>query len=492
VVDADRINGGRHDHVPARGCVPCVEEEAMALRRIGWLATASVIAAGALSVAAATTGSVAAASAPAPHPVAPVPFHNDPMAGKALQTPPTTSFCLQNLGIHCYQPFQLTKAYNLSALHNVGIDGRGKTIVIVDSFGSPTIANDLHVFDQTFGLPDPPKLTIRQDAGQVPPFDPNNSDMTGWADETTLDVEWSHVFAPGANILLEETPVSETEGVQGFPEIVKAENFVIDHHLGDVISQSFGATEETFPNKQSILNLRSAFKNAATHDVTVLASSGDNGATDAELNGTDLFPFRVDSWPSADPLVTSVGGTMLTLDDNGNRQSPDVVWNDFQSVGGGAGGGGMSAVFNRPEFQNGVRNVVGTHRGTPDISLSAAVDGAVVLYFSFEPNNVGYHLVGGTSEASPEFAGIVAMADQVAHHDLGNIDGRIYTLGQFHNPATGIVDVTSGNNTFGPFTNSDGTTHTVVGFDAGPGYDLASGNGTINAARFVPALAFLP
>ncbi len=461
----------------------------MALRPVRWLAAATVVAAAAMSLMAATVAGSVATSAAAPGSVAPHPFINDPINGKTLAFPPTTAFCLANLGIHCYQPAQLTKAYDLAPLHNAGIDGRGRTIVIVDSFGSPTIANDLHVFDQTFGLPDPPSLTVRQDAGPVPPFDPTNSDMTGWADETTLDVEWSHVFAPGAKILLEETPVAETEGVQGFPEIVKAENFVIDHHLGDVISQSFGATEETFPNKGSLLNLRSAFHNAAEHGVTVLASSGDDGATDAQLNGSDLFPMRVNSWPSADPLVTSIGGTMLTLDDNGNRLAPDVVWNDLNSVGGGAGGGGVSAVFPRPSFQDGVRQVTGNHRGTPDISLSAAVDGAVVLYFSFDPTRVGYHLVGGTSEASPEFAGVVAMAAQVAGHSLGNINNRLYRLANFHNFA-GVVDVTQGNNTFGPFTNSDGTTHTVVGFTAGPGYDLASGNGTVDAARFVPALAF--
>ncbi|HVV22515.1 MAG TPA: S53 family peptidase [Pseudonocardiaceae bacterium] len=462
----------------------------MASSRARLLAMASVVAAGALSVVAASTAGTVA-SAAAPHTVAPVPFHSDPMAGKTLSFPPTTDYCLQNLGIHCYQPAQLIKAYNLAPLHNAGIDGRGKTIVIVDSFGSPTIKNDLHVFDQTFGLPDPPSLTIRQDAGPVPPFDPNNSDMTGWADETTLDVEWSHVFAPGANIVLEETPVAETEGVEGFPEIVKAENYVINHHIGDVISQSFGATEETFPNKQSLLNLRSAFFNAAAHHVTVLASSGDAGATDYQLNGSDLYTMPVNSWPSSDPLVTSVGGTMLTLDDNGNRLTPDVVWNDLNTVGGGAGGGGVSSVFPRPSFQTGVRHVTGNHRGTPDISLSAAVDGAVVLYFSFEPNNVGYHLVGGTSEASPEFAGVVAMADQIAHHDLGTINSRLYLLGRFGS-AAGVVDVTKGDNSFGPFTNSDGKTYTVQGYDATKGYDLASGNGTVNAARFVPALALAP
>ncbi|HEX4225450.1 MAG TPA: S53 family peptidase [Pseudonocardiaceae bacterium] len=461
----------------------------MAKRPLRWFTAATVAAVGAVSLVAATAAGPVAAAGPGT--VAPHPYINDPINGKTLSTPPTTAFCLANLGIHCYQPAQLEQAYNLTALHKAGITGRGRTIVIVDAFGSPTIANDLHVFDQTFGLPDPPALTIRQDAGAVPPFDPTNSDMSGWADETTLDVEWAHVFAPGAKILLEETPVSETEGVQGFPEIVQAENYVINHHLGDVISQSFGATEETFPSKQSILNLRSALQNADAHNVTVLASSGDDGATDAQPNGTDLYPMPVNSWPSADPLVTSVGGTMLDLDANGNRLAPDVVWNDFVSVGGGAGGGGVSSVFPRPGFQNNDRSVVGNHRGTPDISLSAAVDGAVVLYYSFNPAAVGYHLVGGTSEASPEFSGIVAMADQVANHSLGNINSRLYFLSRFGS-SVGVVDVTSGNNTFGPFTNSDGTTHTVTGYTAGRGYDLASGNGTVNALRFVPALAFTP
>jgi subtilase family serine protease len=397
-----------------------------------------------------------------------------------LTFPPSTSYCLTNFGYRCYQPAQLAKAYNLTPLHSTGIDGSGQTIVIVDSFGSPTIQQDLKTFDQTFGLPDPPSLTVIQPAGPVPPFDPTNSDMLGWATETTLDVEWAHVFAPGAAIVLVETPVSETEGVQGFPEIVAAENFVIDHELGDVISQSFGATEETFPSPLAIFGLRGAYENAAEHHVTVLGSSGDTGATDYELNLSDLYPMRVNSWPSSDPLVTSVGGTLLTLDDAGNRLAPDVVWNDF----GGAGGGGVSAVFERPEFQDKVRKVVGSFRGTPDISMSGACDGTVILYYSFNPARVGYHLVCGTSESSPEFAGVVAMADQLAGRRLGHLGGRLYELGKH-----ALVDVTQGNNTFGPFTNSDGNTYTVQGYSAGPGYDLASGLGTIDANKFVRALA---
>jgi subtilase family serine protease len=425
----------------------------------------------------------AASAAPVHRAAAPKPLHVELDAIPTLTFPPTTSYCLANFGYHCYQPSQLEKAYNLGPLHSAGIDGRGMTIVIVDSFGSPTIQNDLHVFDQTFNLPDPPSFVIIQPAGQVPPFDPTNSDMVGWAVETTLDVEWAHTIAPGAAIVLVETPVSETEGVQGFPEIVAAENYVIDHDLGDVISQSFGATEETFPDAASLLALRSAFKNAREHHVTVLAGSGDLGATNFELNLSDIYPMRVNSWPSSDPLVTSVGGSMLTLDDAGNRLAPDVVWNDF----GGAAGGGVSAVFERPEFQEGVRDVVAGFRGTPDISMSASCDGVVVFYYSFRPGRVGYHLVCGTSEASPLFAGIVAMADQVAGKRLGHLNGKLYEL--YEERRRGFVDITQGNNTFGPFTNSDGNTYTVQGYAAGPGYDLASGLGTLNAAVFVRALA---
>jgi len=122
---------------------------------------------------------------------------------------------------------------------------RGRTPAGRPRRASPTIENDLAQFDSDFGLPAPPSLKIITPAGAPPPFDPNDDDMVGWAGETTLDVEWAHAIAPGANILLVETPVSETEGETGFPEIDESENLVIDHNLGAVISQSFGATEET-------------------------------------------------------------------------------------------------------------------------------------------------------------------------------------------------------------------------------------------------------
>jgi subtilase family serine protease len=414
--------------------------------------------------------------------VAPVPALSGPIAiTKQLPAPISTTDCQAEIGISCYTPLQYRTAYDLNPLYSKGITGAGRTIVIVDSYGSPTIASDLQTFDAQFGLPNP-DLQIEQ-FGAIPAFDPTNATMVGWAEETSLDVEYAHSIAPGAKIVLAETPVAETEGVTGFPEMMNAEESLINAGVGDVISQSFGATENTFPgfssgNYSSLLNLRYAYKDALAHGVTVLAASGDEGATNDEADGSTLYPYRVNSWPSSDPLVTSVGGSQLYLSNAGARLQPDSVWND----GYGAGGGGVSAVFPRPLFQIGVRSVVGSHRGTPDISMSAAVNGAAWVYWSFGgTGGPGWELVGGTSEATPIFSGIVALADQVAGHRLGLIDPGLYALGALseHGVNDGIVDITTGNNSFGG----------VTGYDAVPGYDLASGWGTIDAARFVPALA---
>jgi subtilase family serine protease len=418
-------------------------------------------------------------------------------AGHHSSAPPTTAFCENNYQLACYQPGQLQTAYDLPALYQGGVTGRGTTIAIVDSFGSPTIQHDLAVFDRTFSIPAPPSLNVITPAGKVPAYDPANSDMVGWAGETTLDVEYAHAVAPQANILLVETPVSETEGVQGFPQIVQAENYVINHNLADVISQSFGATEQTFPNKATLDSLRSAYQNAAAHHVTVLAASGDTGAADVGLDQETYYLHPVTSWPPSDPLVTAVGGTQLHLNGVGQHTAPDSVWNDtynravneylFGNAGPNplAGGGGKSIYFSRPTYQDDVSNVVGNSRGVPDISMSGACNGAVDTYNSFAGQPAGWYPTCGTSEATPEFAGVVALADQVAGHSLGLINPMLYQLAALH--ARGIVDVTSGNNTVS-FTQG-GAVRTVGGFRARPGYDLASGIGTIDARYFVPELA---
>jgi subtilase family serine protease len=418
-------------------------------------------------------------------------------AGHATSQPPTTADCETAFQVACYEPGQIQTAYNLQPLYQRGVTGRGRTIVIVDSFGSPTIRNDLAVFDKTFNLPAPPSFKIIQPAGAVPPYDPNNSDMVGWAGETTLDVQYAHTIAPGANILLVETPVSETEGVTGFPQIIEAENYVINHHLGDVISQSFSATEQTFPNKATLNSLRGAYENAAAHHVTVTAATGDSGAANTEVDGETYYTFPTAEWPPTDPLVTAVGGTQLHLNATGQRTSADTVWNDTYSVptqqfifgDNGpnplAGGGGKSVFFSRPYYQDGVKKVVGNSRGVPDISMSGACNGAVDTYNSYGGIPAGWYPTCGTSEATPLFSAVVALAAQVAGHSLGLVNPALYQLSAERAP--GIVDVTSGNTTVS-FT-QNGQTYTVQGATATKGYDLASGVGTINGAYFVPELA---
>jgi subtilase family serine protease len=418
--------------------------------------------------------------------------------GRAQASPLSTADCEKAYRVACYGPAQVRRAYDLPALYAEGVTGQGTTIVIVDSFGSPTIRKDLAVFDRTYGLPAPPKFTIIQPAGRVPAYDPTSSDMVGWAGETTLDVEWAHVVAPGAKLLLVETPVSETEGVQGFPQIVAAEEYVLEHHLGDVISQSFSATEETFPAYRDLRALRGAYEAAYKDRVTVLAASGDSGATDLGLDETTYYAFPVTSWPDSDPLVTGVGGTQLHFTADGAPAAP-TVWNDTydkaanEFTDGNAGpdplasGGGLSIFFTRPAYQQSVQDVVSGKRGIPDISMSAACNGSVDTYGSFPGAPPGWSQECGTSEATPLFAGVVALADQVAGHSLGLINPALYQLAAEGKP--GIVDVTSGNNTVS-FTQG-GRKQTVTGYPARPGYNLATGLGTVNARYFVPELAAL-
>jgi subtilase family serine protease len=450
--------------------------------------------AGALALA---TGSLVAGGLPATASIAIGPMLHSKFI--SARQPGTQAQCEAIFTAPCYGPDQLQTAYNEQPLFNAGITGAGQTIVIVDSFGSPTIKADLAVFDAQYNLPAPPSLKIIQPAGQVPAYDPTdaNGDV-GWAGETTLDVEWAHSMAPGANILLVETPVAETEGTAGMPQIVKAENYVINHHLGQVISQSFGATEQTFPSAASIQGLRSAYFNAARNHVTVLAATGDAGATDdSNAAGTLLYTHRAIDWPSSDPLVTAVGGTQLALLTTGQRTQADVVWNDstnyalndaFSGTPGPtalATGGGVSTVFARPSFQNSVAGAVGSHRGVPDISMSGACSGLVNTYDSFGGEPAGWYVDCGTSEATPLFAGIVALADQLAGHSLGLINPAIYQMAAAGEP--GIVDIRAGSNSIS--FSSGGKARTVRGFTAGPGYDLVCGVGTIDAAYFVPELA---
>ncbi len=368
-------------------------------------------------------------------------------------------------------PAQVRTAYDLGPLYSRGITGTGQTIVIVDPFGSPTIRPDLQQFDAAFGLPPPPSFRVIEPAGPVPAFRSNQVRLES-ALETSLDVEWAHAIAPAAGIVLVETPTAEIEGTSGFPQIVQAEQYVIRRHLGGVVSMSLGATEETFPAKSALLGLRSAFQLAAEpgYRITMVAATGDQGASGYTPSTKTIYPYRAVDWPASDPLVTAVGGTQLNLSAGGTRRAADVAWDDS--------GGGLSSVFAKPAYQD--RVLAGQARGIPDISMNASCSSAAALYFSFY-NGPRWAPGCGTSLAAPMFAAIVALADQVAGHPLGLINPALYRMAAAHD--RGIVGIVSGDNSF-----SLGRI-TVPGYRATRGYNLVTGLGTVDARYFVPELA---
>jgi subtilase family serine protease len=226
---------------------------------------------------------------------------------------------------------------------------------------------------------------------------------------------------------------------------------------------------------------------------TILAASGDSGAADVKLDQTTYYTHRVTSWPDSDPLVTGVGGTALVAGQGSPYTS--VAWNDTDDphLGDGtvpyATGGGLSVLFSRPSYQDGVENVVGSARGVPDVSMNGACRSPVFTYQSFTEKDTpaGWYPACGTSEATPEFAGIVALADQVAGHALGVINPALYRLSAARAP--GIVPVTSGNNTVTFVQGKPAKAYTIHGFAAQPGYSLVDGVGTVNAWYLVYELA---
>jgi subtilase family serine protease len=380
-----------------------------------------------------------------------------------------------------FTPEQIRANYSMGYLYAKGLTGKGRTIGIVDAYGSPTITADLASFDEHYGVPAPPSFKVIQPAGAVPPYSASATDRADWAFETTLDVEWAHAMAPGASIVLAETPVDEVEGTSGFAQIVTAEKALIEHYHVAVISQSFGATEETFPSSKSLLSLRSAYVLAARHGVTVLAASGDDGVSGGTNNRSYDYGRRVVGWPASDPLVTAVGGTAIYINSAGKQTSPVQVWNEsFEG-----GGGGVSEVFGRPAWQDSVAATVGSKRGIPDVALLAACSPGVGIYESFD-GPAGITSICGTSLATPLFAGIVAIAAELHNGALGLINPDLYKLGAEN--AKGLVDVTHGDNTVTVPVGPD-SEKTVNGYSAVKGYDLASGLGTVNAWYLAQELA---
>ncbi len=378
-------------------------------------------------------------------------------------------------GLFCYGPGAIRKAYNVDGLIAGGKDGTGQTIVIIDAYGSPTLAEDLDEFDTLFGLPAPPSLQQIHMPGS-PPFDYFDGNQLGWAEETSLDVQWAHAIAPGAKIIV-IAAVSNSDA-----DILDAQNYAINNKLGYIMSESFGESEYALlqdgAEGQQILNDNEAsYKRAADGKISVLVSSGDDGTAGTDING-NLVPFPVANYPASSPNVTTVGGTNLFFgtathaDPNGTYQG-EAVWND----GFGAGGGGISMAFRMPGYQEAklpqaTKDKLNKYRGYPDIAYNAGVVGGVIVHLGFlDPccGGNGFYIFGGTSAGAPQWAGITAIANQLnKNKPLGFLNTSLYQLGKRGLLETLLHDVTVGDNGFAG----------IPGYPAGPDWDLSTGWGT--------------
>jgi subtilase family serine protease len=449
--------------------------------------------------------------------------------------------------IHCYTPNQIREYYGLGPLTPDTTDGAGQTIVLVDSYGSPTAAADVNVFAQTFGGPTP-DFEAAFPLGTPDYKDPKgpncgNGQCTGvgtsgplaadgWAGEANLDVQWAYAIAPKAHIVLLATPPAETQGVQGLPNLMKAIDWAVTKYpAGTVFSMSFGTSEEAFASPAAA---RSAFnrfdqtfkRGQAKHD-TFFASSGDDGSLGVGRahHQTQGLDHPSTSYPNSSPYVTSVGGTQLQagwtwaptsdtpFNQDGTRNpaywawtpggSSEAVWNETWAPIGT--GGGLSHVYGRPAFQDGVAGVVGDHRGVPDLAWNAAVNGGVLTYIGYFPSLEGpphWGIFGGTSASSPQVAALTAIANQgraaIDKDGIGDLNAVIYAPG--FDKATAFTDIVPqvyGTAASGVLDDNqmweyaaDGSVHpgAVDGFPTTGGYDLTTGWGSPKAAGYVAQL----
>ncbi len=319
-----------------------------------------------------------------------------------------------------YTPAQVRQAYGFN---QTGATGAGQTIAIVDAYYDPNAYSDLTTFDQQTGLANPPSFKQVQ-MGGVTQVD------SGWAAETSLDVQWAHAVAPAANILLVEAKSSSMADLQSAVSYAASQPGVA------AVSMSWGAPEFSGEN-----SFDSTYLTPKGHPgVTFIASSGDAGSAGAP------------EYPSVSPNVLAVGGTTLNLA-SANGYGSETAWS--------GSGGGLSRFEFEPAFQ---KMVQGTGvRTTPDVGYDANPSTGFLVYDSVPQNGqAGWWVVGGTSAGAPQWAGIIALTDQVRAANgkapLANAASYLYTL-----PSSDFHDVTSGSN---------------GGYSAGRGYDLVTGLGS--------------
>ena len=262
-----------------------------------------------------------------------------------------------------YSPAMISQAYGFNQItFNNGTvkgDGTGQTIAIVDCADQPNIASDLATFDAMYGLPAPPSfIKVNGNGGTSYP-----APDTGWGLEISLDVEWSHAMAPGANILL-------VEAVNG--DWLSAANYARNQPGVAVVSMSFGASEWSTESAYD-----SYFTTPSGHSgVTFVAASGDGGSSSAP------------EYPSVSPNVIAVGGTQLNTDSLGNYLS-ETGWS--------GSGGGISPYESQPAYQRGVVTQSSTMRTVPDVAYNAANNSPYAVYDSYGCG--GWVAAAGTSAA---------------------------------------------------------------------------------------------
>ena len=441
--------------------------------------------------------------------------------------------------IHCNYPSEIRSWYGVDQVAN---QGAGQTIVLVDAYGTPTGTADLQKFHDTFfpTLPKPDYEQVCKNSCKT--FSSSDAlgvsgpaAAAGWAGEATLDIEWAYAIAPRAHIVLLAVPPAETLGVQGFPNLFKAMSDAIDAYPpGTVFSQSFGVSEDTFGGAAQTQTAKfdAVYKKAAAKGDTMLASSGDDGTTGTskQHKETTTFDHPTVGWPASSPYVTAVGGTQLQRDwkwspdsnvpfdpQTGARNraywksEPDAagseaVWNESWAPI--ATGGGPSAIYSRPPYQDPVAARIGDggdHRGVPDLAWNAAVNGGVPVYTSFYPDTNGparWHIFGGTSAASPQIAGLIALGHEqqkaAGKKPLGFLNPLLYANGENGGAYNDIVARQYGTVVSGSLKNNelfaqnpDGSTTLpgpIPGWDTTGGWDQTTGFGTPHAQPFLTAL----
>jgi subtilase family serine protease len=336
-----------------------------------------------------------------------------------------------------FSPQQIRHAYGFDGItFNGGTagNGAGQTIAIVDAYSQPNIANDLAVFDQTYGLPAANLTVVNQRGGSsLPPAD------GGWGLEISLDVEWAHAMAPGANILLVETD-SNT-----YTDLMAGVDYARNQPGVSVVSMSWGGGEWSSESYFDHILTTPAGHNG----VTFIAASGDSGSGGAPI------------YPSVSPSVLAVGGTQLTTDVNGNY---------LGEVGWAGSGGGISIAESQPSYQHGMVTQTSAFRAVPDVSYNASGSSPFAVR-----NGGGWIGVYGTSAGAPQWAALLAIANQGrALAGQGSLDGLTQTLPMlYHLPQSDFHDITAGGN---------------GGYAAGPGYDLVTGRGSPIADRIIAGL----